>query len=81
MFSRLKWASFSSRWKSSSNNGPRGPAEREFWLSATGAPLAVVSVLVWLMRYLPVGPYGLKLPANRPGMSIDQNYDSNKFIT
>ncbi|MCY1441928.1 hypothetical protein D9M71_582680 [compost metagenome] len=77
MFSRLKCASFSIRWKSSSNNGPRGPAEREFWLSATGAPLAVVSILFWLMLSLPIG---LERPANRLGMSIDHNYDNNKFI-
>ena len=28
----------------------RAGRRSEFWLSATGAPLAVVSVLIWLMR-------------------------------
>src|SRR5690606_35217363 len=44
MRSRFWWASFSSRRKSCSSSGPRGPALRLFWLSATGAPLAVVMV-------------------------------------
>ena len=32
------------RWKSCSSSGPCGPADSEFWLSATGMPDAVVSV-------------------------------------
>src|SRR5690606_28158805 len=44
MRSRFWCASFSSRWKSCIRSGPRGPALRLFWLSATGAPLAVVMV-------------------------------------
>src|SRR5436190_5413038 len=37
-----KWVIFSRRMKSSSNAGPRNPAFREFWLSATYTPWFVV---------------------------------------
>lgn len=39
-------ASFPTRWWSCSSSGPRGPAEIEFWLSATGAPADVVRDLL-----------------------------------
>ena len=54
MHSRLKWAIFSSRWKSCSRSGPRGPAVSEFWLSTTGMPSAVVSFLLFMIRPLSV---------------------------
>jgi hypothetical protein len=44
MRSRLKCAIFSISRKSCIKTGPRGPALREFWLSPTGAPAAVVIV-------------------------------------
>src|SRR5690606_3687244 len=42
--SRSKCASFSRNHTSCSNIGPRGPAVREFWFSATGAPATVVNL-------------------------------------
>src|SRR5579859_5715366 len=52
MRSRLKWASFSKRWKSSKTMGPRSPAVSEFWLSGTGTPFAVVRIF-FAMSVLP----------------------------
>ena len=43
MRSWSKWVIFSRRMKSSSSVGPRRPAFSEFWLSATGMPMFVVS--------------------------------------
>ena len=43
--SRSKWASFSRNQKSCNSIGPRGPAVITFWLSATGQPLVVVSLV------------------------------------
>ncbi|PRI56363.1 hypothetical protein BVZ79_01533 [Haemophilus influenzae] len=40
--SRTKSANFSLSHKSCASNGPRGPAVKLFWLSATGAPLPIV---------------------------------------
>jgi len=42
MTSRFRLASFSMSQTSCMSSGPRGPADRLFWLSATGAPKAVV---------------------------------------
>ncbi len=42
--SRLKCAVFSISWKSCISSGPRGPADRALWLSASGLPAEVVRV-------------------------------------
>ena len=52
--SRTKSANFSFSHKSCASSGPRGPAVKLFWLSATGAPLPIVKgvLLKWEKGHL-----------------------------
>jgi hypothetical protein len=58
--------------------GPRGPAEREFWLSATGS--AAGGCKRFGLAHAFTSSVSLELPANRLTRSIDHALHMGKFI-